>query len=593
MNNLFLVNETYTNGYLTNILNVISLFAILCGVFVIISKNPVVSVLFLIGLFGNVASYLILIGLGFMGLAYLVVYIGAIYLIRQKWSNIVALVEFQLYKVLLIIIDLFLPVYITGGNASESFTVRPSSTVYQCSYFYKNFKGLCLRRKGYKSYSILSNYKKGYSMNVSSSCIISDKEIINWFVGFSDGESNFTIIPYKNKSGLITSFTFRFMIELHIDDIDALRFIQSKLGIGNNIVTYGNTCKFTVTHRKDIYKLISIFDKYNLNTSKFLDYLDFKKAFILYHERDKAIKDKQILFDQLLKLKSGMNSNRTNFNFPDFHQIVITVSWLLGFIEAEGSFYLSRSEFEPVFSITQSEIQLPVIEKIREYLENNLGFDKYSIYKLKCSSAMAIKIDKARKNSKSAAVFMIRNANILINYLIPFLDGRIFFTKKGKDYNDFKVICAAIYNGTHRREDIKSLILNLSYSMNNYRLSANLEPEKLPGLSKDNLDKIIKAEPTITHLKDGRQLDIITRKAVNRRWTNCVYEIVQNTGDTLLVSTLNEAAEVLGVNYRTVGKHLDSKALDFEGDFVLLWCEINGHRVRRIPVFYPNVMVSV
>lgn len=78
MNNLFLVNETFTNGYLANILNIISLFAIFCGVFVIISKNPVVSVLFLIGLFGNIASYLILIGLGFMGLAYLVVYIGAI-----------------------------------------------------------------------------------------------------------------------------------------------------------------------------------------------------------------------------------------------------------------------------------------------------------------------------------------------------------------------------------------------------------------------------------------------------------------------------------------------------------------------------------
>ena len=59
MNNLFLVNETFTNGYLANILNIISLFAIFCGVFVIISKNPVVSVLFLIGLFGNIASYLI------------------------------------------------------------------------------------------------------------------------------------------------------------------------------------------------------------------------------------------------------------------------------------------------------------------------------------------------------------------------------------------------------------------------------------------------------------------------------------------------------------------------------------------------------
>nr|YP_009262046.1 NADH dehydrogenase subunit 6 [Chrysoporthe austroafricana]YP_009262166.1 NADH dehydrogenase subunit 6 [Chrysoporthe cubensis]AMX22121.1 NADH dehydrogenase subunit 6 [Chrysoporthe austroafricana]AMX22241.1 NADH dehydrogenase subunit 6 [Chrysoporthe cubensis] len=78
MNNLFLVNETFTNGYLANILNIISLFSILCGVLVIVSKNPVVSVLFLIGLFGNISVYLILIGLGFIGLVYLVVYVGAI-----------------------------------------------------------------------------------------------------------------------------------------------------------------------------------------------------------------------------------------------------------------------------------------------------------------------------------------------------------------------------------------------------------------------------------------------------------------------------------------------------------------------------------
>lgn len=111
MNNLFLVNETFTNGYLANILNIISLFAIFCGVFVIISKNPVVSVLFLIGLFGNIASYLILIGLGFMGLAYLVVYIGAI---KKRNLNNVALVQIQLYKVLLIIIKIFQKEFIEG-----------------------------------------------------------------------------------------------------------------------------------------------------------------------------------------------------------------------------------------------------------------------------------------------------------------------------------------------------------------------------------------------------------------------------------------------------------------------------------------------
>ena len=78
MNNLFIIYETYTNGYRTNILDIISLLAILCGILVIISKNPIVSVLFLIGLFANISCYLIMLGLSFIGLSYLIVYIGAV-----------------------------------------------------------------------------------------------------------------------------------------------------------------------------------------------------------------------------------------------------------------------------------------------------------------------------------------------------------------------------------------------------------------------------------------------------------------------------------------------------------------------------------
>lgn len=78
MNNLFIINETFTNGYSSNMLDIISLFAILSGVFVITSKNPIVSVLFLIGLFASVSSYLIMLGLNFIGLSYLIVYIGAV-----------------------------------------------------------------------------------------------------------------------------------------------------------------------------------------------------------------------------------------------------------------------------------------------------------------------------------------------------------------------------------------------------------------------------------------------------------------------------------------------------------------------------------
>src|ERR1700729_3495133 len=78
MNIIYIVNETLTNGYKTEILDIFSITSILCGILVIISKNPIISVLFLIGLFLSIASYLIILGMSFIGLSYLLVYVGAV-----------------------------------------------------------------------------------------------------------------------------------------------------------------------------------------------------------------------------------------------------------------------------------------------------------------------------------------------------------------------------------------------------------------------------------------------------------------------------------------------------------------------------------
>lgn len=78
MTKLFLFNETFTNGLYYNLLIIISLASVLCGIFVIISKNPIVSVLFLIGLFLNIAAFLMMLGVNFIGLSYLLVYVGAV-----------------------------------------------------------------------------------------------------------------------------------------------------------------------------------------------------------------------------------------------------------------------------------------------------------------------------------------------------------------------------------------------------------------------------------------------------------------------------------------------------------------------------------
>lgn len=58
--------------------------------------------------------------------------------------------------------------------------------------------------------------------------------------------------------------------------------------------------------------------------------------------------------------------------------------------------------------------------------------------------------------------------------------------------------------------------------------------KKLYSLSNQDRDKIINAKPTIRHLDDGRQLDIVTGKSVNRRRTNSVFEIIKSNEEILL-----------------------------------------------------------
>ena len=78
METLFLLTDSSTNGFNDLYLQLASLTAIITGISVIVIKNPILSVLFLIGLFMSISCYLLLLGLNFIGLAYLLVYIGAV-----------------------------------------------------------------------------------------------------------------------------------------------------------------------------------------------------------------------------------------------------------------------------------------------------------------------------------------------------------------------------------------------------------------------------------------------------------------------------------------------------------------------------------
>lgn len=143
MNSLHLLIDYHNNGFLLNSLDLLTLFSILSGILVIISRNPIVSVLYLIGLFLTISIYLMLIGLNFIGLSYLLVYIGAVsilflfilMLIDVRVSELHADTNNSLY--LSIIIALIF--YINVGNIIP-FSINTGGIIYESLYDLISYK---------------------------------------------------------------------------------------------------------------------------------------------------------------------------------------------------------------------------------------------------------------------------------------------------------------------------------------------------------------------------------------------------------------------------------------------------------------------
>ena len=438
--------------------------------------------------------------------------------------------------------------------------------------------------------NVASTQIRKYSTKVIKSCNKIENnlsEFYQWFVGFSDGESNFQIqVRYSDIAKTnVWRVSFAFRIGLHVDDLAVLHYIKDKLGIGT--ITISNTrdvCTLSVTDRKGLYVLISIFDKYNLNTTKYLDYLDFKEAFILYSERNLNLykQDKNKIIDQIVELKNRMNKQRICLSNDVFslhtNKTDINKNWLLGFIEAEGSFFISRTDIEPSFSIELSNAQLFLLESIKDFFINSLGFDKYSTYILKSSAFNIFSINQQK--TKPSALLIVKNIRVLYNFLIPYFSAMKFNSKKGQDFIDWKLICEAVYNGSHKREEVRALILRLSYTMNSYRLSSNLNKGSIEPLTQEERNIIREALPTIVHLEDGRLLEVNTGKVFINR-SLCVYEVTTPNGEVLILDSFNDILKILGVGFRTLKKHINDNTLGNTNEY-------KGYKIKRVPVFLNN-----
>ena len=75
--------------------------------------------------------------------------------------------------------------------------------------------------------------------------------------------------------------------------------------------------------------LFPLLDSFPLNSTKYMDYLIFKKVY--YIKKDRLyLTDEGVL--ELHSLLSQLNNKRTDFSYSENHVIRITPNWLLGFV---------------------------------------------------------------------------------------------------------------------------------------------------------------------------------------------------------------------------------------------------------------------
>ena len=70
-----------------------------------------------------------------------------------------------------------------------------------------------------------------------------DQKFFEWLSGISDAEGSFVIGSRKGRN----SFSFSFVIALHVDDTEMLQFIQKSLGIGK-VYTFGKKSRGRWVH---------------------------------------------------------------------------------------------------------------------------------------------------------------------------------------------------------------------------------------------------------------------------------------------------------------------------------------------------------
>lgn len=455
-------------------------------------------------------------------------------------------------------------------------------------------------RKFFHTNSDFSTMQAQYSVQNWSFKLATVKEkfkFYQWFTGLVDGEGHFSIFSSsaaRASQGKTSGFSFA--IGLHKDDKETLDFIVKELGMGK-ISFYANSARLVISDAKSIKSLIEIFTHFPLKSTKLLDFLAFKKAFLLYTQKKEKTSE---ILEEIKLIKEGMNSKRTDFDMSSIYNkdtIDININWLLGFIEGEGSFFALRrtpTNFSLVFNLTQLNNNKLLMEAIQEFF-NNLAESSQAGIKGKSFNIGSWRDGKEgsfaylhlenKSNKKDILTLHITRIEYLLSIFIPLFDSLSWHSKKYLDYLDWKALLHIKAKGLHYEAvafEVVDLILG---QMNSKRLTTNRESEETPFLNGDrnlSLEKIenLLAKPSNFEVKEDGRIFIISE---NRYYSNKnkLQVTVERLDGTILhtFDSIKECLEKLNISKSLYYDRLN-KGLPFDIEGELLYIKRSNKSVK-------------
>lgn len=217
-------------------------------------------------------------------------------------------------------------------------------------------------QEGIKELDLKYNYSAFLDSKVNLQTLNSAFNFEEWLVGFTDGEGSFiTTVRFQairgNRTSCYINSIFRLPQSIYNERI--LEFIQIQLGgIGNIVDAWANNPSnyvkvLQIQNKVDLSRTVMpIFYRYPLHTIK---YYFFELFNLLLVEKN---------HERIRKYKALYDSLPANFVSP--HSVMPTRSWIIGFIEAEGSFQLQRNRgyYKHVFAMGQLRDR-HILEQIR------------------------------------------------------------------------------------------------------------------------------------------------------------------------------------------------------------------------------------